>query len=124
VRTAEFSQSEIDDGPKTALPPLWRRYLPHAVAALLGVIFLAALVLVWRRGSRHAKHKGALGLPPGAMPMALPGPDRTHLLADPVSDAPQFRDRALELAAKDPATAAVVLRQWLNAPSPTTSARS
>jgi flagellar M-ring protein FliF len=126
VRTAEFSRPETDDGPNSPVPPLSKRYLPHAIAAALGVVILAVMVLVWRRRRRKNKHGGAaLALPAGAVPLALPDVDqRARLLEDPVSDVPRFRDRALELAAKDPATAAVVLRQWLNAPSPAPSARS
>jgi flagellar M-ring protein FliF len=125
VRTAEFSRPETEE-PASALPPTWKRYLPHAIAAFLGVVFLAALVLVWRHRRKKSKQQlSPLSLPAGVHPIALPDVDqRARLLEDPISDVPRFRDRALELAAKDPATAAVVLRQWLNAPSPAPSARS
>jgi flagellar M-ring protein FliF len=126
VKTAEFARPEIDDAPSSPIPPAWRRWLPYAAAALAGVVILAALVLVWRRKRRQKKAPaGFPALSGGPIPVALPAADaRARLLEDPVSDEPRFRDRALELAAKDPATAAVVLRQWLNAPPPAAPARS
>jgi flagellar M-ring protein FliF len=48
-------------------------------------------------------------LPPGQLAPALP--------AVPRAEPEVVRSRALEIAAKDPATAAVILRTWLNAPS-------
>jgi flagellar M-ring protein FliF len=81
--------------------------------------FLAALlVTVSRRGRKPARGAAArlpagkgsdLALPPGQLAPALP--------AVPRAEPEVVRSRALEIAAKDPATAAVILRTWLNAPS-------
>ena len=89
--------------------------------------FLAALVVTLsRRGKKTTR--GAVGrlpagkasdvaLPPGQLAPALP--------AVPRAEPEVVRSRALEIAAKDPATAAVILRTWLNAPSSVnTGARS
>jgi flagellar biosynthesis/type III secretory pathway M-ring protein FliF/YscJ len=38
-------------------------------------------------------------------------------LAPPTETAESVRERALEIASQDPATAAMILREWLNAPS-------
>jgi flagellar M-ring protein FliF len=89
--------------------------------------FLAALlVTLSRRGKKPARGAAArlpggkgsdLALPPGQLAPALP--------AIPRAEPEVVRSRALEIASKDPATAAVILRTWLNAPSSVnTGARS
>jgi flagellar M-ring protein FliF len=124
VQAAQFSRVEE---PVVAADPRWltatRTYWPVAlgVAALLGV---ATLVLVWRKGAKKAAQlrsialggqaAGVLGEAPAVAALgdaaavaALPAPERFE----------SVREQALELAAKDPATAAVVLRQWLGSTS-------
>ncbi len=126
VQAAQFSRVE-----EPPLPPeprwlvLTRSYGPLVAggAALLG---LATLVLIWRRKRRRVAPPVALSpqlsaaalddaaaaaLPEGAAAGELPPAQRFE----------QVREQALELAAKDPATAAVVLRQWLGSTATTTT---
>lgn len=126
VQAAQFSRVEE---PVPAADPRWvvltKTYWPVAagVAALLGI---ATLVLVWRSSSKKAAAKalelkttpvpGALGATHGApelggVPIAGELPGAVQLSFE------EIRAQALELAAKDPATAAVVLRQWLGSAS-------
>lgn len=93
--------------------------------ALLTTLMLLVLVTRSRRRSRELAVQTAAaaaeaaeaattpeleaGLPPRR---ALPSPDE-QALRD------QFRDEALALAQRDPATAAVILRQWINASTAT-----
>ena len=97
------------------------------IAGGLAAVFLAALVVTLsRRGKKPVRGTAArlpagkssdVALPPGQLAPALP--------AVPRAEPEVVRSRALEIAAKDPATAAVILRTWLNAPSSAaTGARS
>jgi flagellar M-ring protein FliF len=122
VQAAQFSRVEE---PAVPVEPRWlvatRTYWPVAagVAALLGI---ATVVLVWRRSSKQAATKalelraataaGALG-GAAASPELGAGMTPGELPAAPLVSFEEIRAQALELAAKDPATAAVVLRQWL-----------
>jgi len=99
----------------------------------VGVILLTSTIMAWRR-KRAKKTAAALaaaaaqisegqlaGLISGGTDGAVQlGTDQAHRLL--LEDAPQASDeiraRALELAAKDPATAAVVLRRWLSTGAP------
>jgi hypothetical protein len=56
---------------------------------------------------------GASGAEMAAAAAALPEADRQRLLEEP-HIAGEIRAHALELAAKDPATSAVVLKAWLS----------
>ncbi|HET9929412.1 MAG TPA: flagellar M-ring protein FliF C-terminal domain-containing protein, partial [Polyangiaceae bacterium] len=121
VQAAQFSRVEE---PTVAAEPRWvvatKTYWPVAagVAALLGI---ATVVLVWRRSSKQAAK--ALELKAASSTAALNGvagaPELgagvtpAELPAAPGMSFEDIRAQALELAAKDPATAAVVLRQWL-----------
>lgn len=126
VQAAQFSRVEE---PVAEADPRWlvatRTYWPVAagVAALLGV---ATVVLVWRRSSKQAAAKalalqaatsaGALGAGAAALELGA-GVTPAELPAANAVSFEEIRAQALELAAKDPATAAVVLRQWLGSAS-------
>jgi flagellar M-ring protein FliF len=135
VQAAQFSRIEE---PPVAVDPRWlavtRQYWPVAagVAALLGI---ATLVLVWRRKQK----KAALPAVPGraqlaaavngvTLPAGAVGGELGEAVTPPqlaAAEAVPFevvREHALQLAAKDPATAAVVLRQWLGAGAPAPAA--
>lgn len=125
VQAAQFARTEE---PQLPADPRWlaltRTYWPAAVGVAV-LLSLATLVLVWRRKAAipvtpaialSTLAVGADGAPlegvtpealaeasAAAVAGALPSPQRFE----------QVREQALELAAKDPATAAVVLRQWL-----------
>jgi flagellar M-ring protein FliF len=83
--------------------------------------FLLALVALLSRRKKPARAGGAQRLGPGAKAasdLALPqGQLSPALAAAPRAEPAVVRSRALEIASKDPATAAVILRTWLNAPS-------
>jgi len=118
-----------------ASEPRWvaigQRYWPVAagVATLLGV---ATLVLVWRRSEKKAAAKAALELKAASAPATLGAAGAAPELngagiagalpAAPVMSFEEIRAQALSLAAKDPATAAVVLRQWLGSASASAAA--
>jgi flagellar M-ring protein FliF len=123
VQAAQFSRIEE---PPLPVEPKWiavsQRYWPVAagVAALLGI---ATLVLVYRKGAKKAARRNAAlsGIPSSAALAGVVGGAsalgegvRVPELSAPATPSfEEVRDHALALAAKDPATAAVVLRQWL-----------
>jgi flagellar biosynthesis/type III secretory pathway M-ring protein FliF/YscJ len=99
-------------------------------AGLLGILLLASVIMVWRR-NKAKNAAAALALAPPLVPGRLGGlvagehavqlgseQARTLLLEDAAPGSDEIRARALELAAKDPATAAVVLRRWLSVGAP------
>jgi hypothetical protein len=66
---------------------------------------------------------GASGAEMAAAAAALPEAERQRLLEEP-QIAGEIRAHALDLAAKDPATAAVVLKAWLSEEAPALPASS
>jgi len=133
LRAVQFARLDAGED-ATVADPLgkYRRYLPFALAGLVAVVVLASVIMVWRRNkAKQAKEALALaapaiaegqlgGLIAGAPDAARLGADqaRTLLLEDAPPASDEIRARALELAAKDPATAAVVLRRWLSVGEP------
>jgi flagellar biosynthesis/type III secretory pathway M-ring protein FliF/YscJ len=109
--------------------PVWMRWAPFAAAAL-GLVALSAVVLVWRQKKKKKQRQKELAekaLAAPAFTAALAGGEApsARQLEEAVANAVDVRARALELASKDPATAAIVLRKWLNAPTaPVATARS
>ena len=132
VQSAQFTRIEE---PLQVTDPRWvtmgRRYWPVAlsVAVLLGI---AMMVLVWRRSVKKATLPARAQLAAAASGIALPGvaqpgelgegPAVPQLAAPMALPFEEVREQALVLAAKDPATAAVVLRQWLSAGTPAAAA--
>jgi flagellar M-ring protein FliF len=132
VQSAQFSRIEE---PVQAVDPRWvtmsRRYWPVAVsvAMLLGI---ATMVLLWRRSVKKATLPANAQLAAGTSGISLSGVTHAGELGEgaaiPQLAAPaalpfeEVRAQALVLAAKDPATAAVVLRQWLSAGTPAAAA--
>ena len=89
--------------------------------------FLAALVVTLSRRKKPPVKTTVARLPGAKAPeVALPSGQLAPALPEaPRAEPEVVRSRALEIAAKDPATAAVILRTWLNAPSSAnTGARS
>jgi flagellar M-ring protein FliF len=142
VDSAPFVFSELGEAAAQAPLPAWRKYLPY-LAALFVVLLVAVTILIWRK--RAAKVKSAHdsealmasrratqlhGLM--ADSAAIAGADGARALEAGVSsgqlsgshllDAPARRAKALQVASEDPATAAIVIRKWLNAPGAQTSA--
>jgi flagellar M-ring protein FliF len=127
VRAVQFARLDADDAPPVVdrLTQV-RRWLPIGIAGLVAVMVLSGLVMVWRqrRASLKALQRRALeaqlsGANLGATPIALAGSSEAHaLLEEDSALTAEARAQALEFAAKDPATAAVVLRRWLSAETP------
>jgi flagellar biosynthesis/type III secretory pathway M-ring protein FliF/YscJ len=128
LRAVQFARLDANEDPQ-ALDPLakFRRWLPLVAAGLVALALLTAVIMVWRRSK--AKQAAALAAPAtlgqlGGLVNAEPGLQlgseqaRTLLLEDAAPGSDEIRARALELAAKDPATAAVVLRRWLSVGGP------
>jgi flagellar M-ring protein FliF len=127
LKSAEFARPTVESEEPAKAPPPYRRYLPYAAAALAGLFLLSIVVLSWRRG-KTKKKSAALALARATQVHPLPAGMDAPKAALPESvpgEVIDYRARALELALKDPATAAVVIRKWLNnAAALPTSARS
>jgi flagellar M-ring protein FliF len=131
VSAASFARLDTEiDGPSKS-PSAWKRWLPYIVAGG-AVLLLALVVLVWRSnrskarrprtaalaghslqaGELAAQLKGSPELAglPGSAVASSEGRNPSHKL-----DGPLLRAKALQLASEDPATAAIVIRNWLNA---------
>jgi flagellar M-ring protein FliF len=132
IESAEFAVADATPNvPPPPISPFKKPYVLPAIGAA-AMLAIAVLVLVWRSKAKKAAAKRAeeaeaaeglaleggteaAQLAGGAVTPALPGRTRT-------ADADLVRDKAFELALQDPATAAVILREWLNAPSTVTPA--
>jgi flagellar M-ring protein FliF len=127
VDSAPFFRSEFADVNTVPVAPAWRRYLPYAIG-LSALIVLALVVLVWRK--KRAKRMALLvlereraqrvalelnGAGGTAAATMLAGASTAQLPGSQQLDAPARRARALQMANEDPATAAIVIRKWLNA---------
>ena len=132
VAAASFARLDADGEGTSAEERGWKRWLPHIISGLVGLVALAVLVLVWRRSRKNQKSTQALlagraleankqlaehvegglglnGLSGDNFP-ALEGLTGSHKL-----DGPALRAKALQVASEDPATAAIIIRKWLNA---------
>lgn len=121
----ERPEAEVADVP--APVPVWRKYVPYAAAGLLGLVVLASLVLVWRgRVKRHQVAREVAQLRADAEAQAVQSAQQiaeaeTKLLESEPTERPPLdahvavrrRTEAMEIATTDPATAAIVLRDWL-----------
>ncbi len=131
VAAASFARVDADDGAPTDEKG-WKRWIPYIAAGFAALVAMAVLVLVWRRGKRKEKVSRALlvggalennkelaGHVEGAQPVnGLPGDTFQALEGLGNSqklDAVALRTKALQFAAEDPATAAIIIRKWLNA---------
>jgi flagellar M-ring protein FliF len=134
VESAPFLRMDGVEAPPPPAPSAWRRNLPYIVTGA-GVLALAAIILLLRKRNARAEQRselrrnilaggtaGELASANGMATAALPGEASTAQLPDSqLIDAPSRRERALQMANDDPATAAIVIRKWLNAPTPQTS---
>jgi flagellar M-ring protein FliF len=132
VAAASFAHLDADTEIGTSDERGWKRLLPYLIAGLAGIVALALLVLVWRRGRKSPKvmpvalmgqgldanaelsgHLAGMGEAhglPAANFASIEGLSGSHKL-----DSPALRSRALQFASDDPATAAIIIRKWLNA---------
>lgn len=126
LANTEFSRTADEIPLAPPVVPIWKnKWLPYAAAGALGLVALSVLVLVWRRRSKTRKAK-SLALGAGELAPALPGAIAAAPELEPGAgvaaaalpraseDLTDLRTAALELANKDPASAAVVLRAWLH----------
>ena len=140
VDSAPFVRLENVEAGAQPFVPFWRRYLAYIVAG--GVLLLVAIaVLVWRKtrpkprksaavarnviasGTHIGQLHGSTSEAPAAL-MADGSASMGQLSASQQVDAPLRRARALQMASSDPATAAIVIRKWLNtSTTPNGSAR-
>lgn len=137
VQATQFAKLDLDDvaGPVGFFSN--KPWLPYAAGALALVAVLGTLVLVFRTKKPAPalapapalvdpiRVLGELGSGPelAAAAAALPEHERQRLLEEP-QIAGEIRAHALDLAAKDPATAAVVLKAWLSEEAPALPASS
>lgn len=136
LRAVQFARLDTAEDPN-ANDPLakYRKWLPLAAGGLIALVLLTAVILVWRRGKAKqaalvlaevaaakqlAEASPLAGLITGDPNTVQLGTEqaRTLLLEDGPVASDEIRARALELAAKDPASAAVVLRRWLSVGEP------
>ena len=127
LQTLEFTRMDGEQPPTAPVGPWWMTHWKLLAAAVgAAVMLLATVILVWRR--KRAKKKAAAlskrkaqALSQGEVPVASLGAGATGegelSPVEALLDGVALKSQALELAAHDPATAAVVLRRWLNAPS-------
>jgi flagellar biosynthesis/type III secretory pathway M-ring protein FliF/YscJ len=107
--------------------PKWApKWAPYALGGGVFLFFVLATIIVKRRAKKAKK------LAQKALPAQLPGVEtavaaellgRPSTLELPPIDAAEAKERALEMAQRDPSTAAIVLKKWLNAPATPSSAR-
>jgi flagellar M-ring protein FliF len=125
VRAVQFARLDTDDGPQTIdrLTQV-RRWLPVAAAGLAAVLLLSVMVMAWRKQKNQFKafQAGTLAQLAAAtasgVALPLDTAEARALLAEESTHSAEVRARALEFAAKDPATAAVILRRWLSTETP------
>jgi flagellar M-ring protein FliF len=132
VQATQFAKLDLDDVNAPVSFFSNKPWLPYAAAALALVAVLGTLVLVFRTKKplpaatpapalvdpvRVLGELGASGAEMAAAAAALPEAERQRLLEEP-QIAGEIRAHALDLAAKDPATAAVVLKAWLSEEAP------
>lgn len=126
--TMEFVRPELDapPAPRGFLPKWAPRWAPYALGGAVLLFFILTAIVVKRRAKKAKK------LAQKALPAQLPGGETTvaaELLGRPSTlelppiDAAEAKERALEMALRDPSTAAIVLKKWLNAPATSSSAR-
>lgn len=138
VQATQFAKLDLDDVNAPVGFFSNKPWLPYAAAALALVAVLGTLVLVFRTKKplpavapapalvdpvRVLGELGASGAEMAAAAAALPEAERQRLLEEP-QIAGEIRAHALDLAAKDPATAAVVLKAWLSEEAPALPASS
>jgi flagellar M-ring protein FliF len=127
VQATQFARLDADDLNAPVSFFSNKPWLPYAMAGLALALVLGTLVLVFRTKKPlplpaqapalidPIKVLAELGTGPELAQAAaqLPEADRQRLLEEP-QIAGEIRAHALELASKDPATAAVVLKSWLS----------
>jgi flagellar M-ring protein FliF len=118
ARTPESAMSADFNNPGSK----YTKWIPYAIG-VGGALLLLMIVLLVRRGGKSAGQSAAeqtlAELAAASDTIAIEGgrPLRALPKAKNREESHAIRGEAIELAAKDPATAAMILREWLNAPS-------
>jgi flagellar M-ring protein FliF len=121
VRFAKLDS--LDSGAPTV--PYYRRLPAWAyLAAVAAALVLGAAIVLSFRGKRRKPVTRALMTGATATGVALPAEASRPRLMPDAQAIEAARAHALDIAARDPATAAVILREWLNAPTVSTTAHN
>jgi flagellar M-ring protein FliF len=119
IESAQFAVADVGASVPLVDPKAKKPVYLWVAAGAAGVLALAIMVLLVRRGSKKKKavELEAKALEAGVTSAQLQGEAVAKALSAGKADNEVTREKALEVALADPATAAVILREWLNAPS-------
>jgi flagellar M-ring protein FliF len=131
ISSSPFARSDEGAAADAAPAPAAKPNLVAYGAAGVGALLVVGLLLAMLRGKKGAQGAGALPITPGARVAeieaallreagALPIPGARPALADPAA---ALRERARELATKDPTRAAHILKAWMAQESAATPPR-
>lgn len=134
LHAVRFVQPEIDEAAAPIPVPVWKKYLPY-IAGGFGLLFVLSVLLLLRRGKGKPTTKElAIASAGGISPVASAAEARVAQAQARLVEPPgpiqrpegllARRAQAVELASSDPASAALVLREWLKPSESTTSAGS
>ncbi len=119
VDSLEFARPPTIEEPVAAAPPLWKQWWRQGAA--IASAFLVALIVLVRRGRNRAGRRVQVRvqeLPGDATPESgqLPAGvvPTLQLASSQRLDSRELRARAIQSASENSASAAVVLRAWLN----------
>lgn len=124
--TRFFRDDPVAEAPFVDVEPKWLKYVVPGAAGLGALLLLSSVVLVWRKRKKEAREKQAAieaslygednaQLPAGEPRLLQPG-EEVDENGTPLYTPEFFQQRkaaALQIASSDPATAAIVLRDWL-----------
>jgi flagellar biosynthesis/type III secretory pathway M-ring protein FliF/YscJ len=134
IECAPFASAADLSETTTAPAPFSKKqlmYIAAAVGAFVLILAIALFVLV-RRAKAKARaaeaalpaHVSVAKLTGVSMPSVLGTAETAPALPTAPADRSALRAQAIEIASRDPATAAIILRGWLGAPSSTAAARN
>jgi flagellar M-ring protein FliF len=125
LQQLRFARPELEntDGADVASGPAWLKYWPYAGAAFGAMFILSALLLLKRKRAQKEKALAQLAAAQEADDLPRFAQAEARLLDQQLDEQAALHDpelalrrrtEALEIATSDPATAAIVLRQWLH----------
>jgi len=126
IESAQFASTDVAIPEPKVEPKLFKKPIHLWIAVGAGaLVAIALVVLVWKKSRKKTAVEKNAELPAGETVAQLEGQTVSPALPRARNaDADIVRDKALEVALQDPATAAVILREWLNAPSATPAGAS
>jgi flagellar M-ring protein FliF len=125
VDSVRFAKVDNSDLATPALP--YYRRLPWwaYLAALAAALVIGAAIVLSFRGKRRKPLVATRALTAGSQAaVALPAEAARPRLMPDAQALEAARAHALDIAARDPATAAVILREWLNSPTVSSTAHN